>query len=99
MNEVVEPRVVEGRTGFVRTRYRLVRQPHEVLTLECLTYPDATETYWLDFQWHGLESTTYRLDSWRHREARVEFKYAVDADTGTGLAFVVHDRVIPPSPS
>ena len=90
-----EPRELEGRVIFERTRYVLKRSEHEELVLECLEYTDGSVRYWAEVvAWHGLTCDPYLLDSWRHRDTRVEFKYQVDPDAGTGLAFVIHkDRL------
>lgn len=93
--KTTEPRELDGRTVFVRTRYTLERAEQEKLVLDVLVYPDHPTTYWLEVvDWHGLVSTAYRLDSWRHRPDRVEFKYGIDPETGTGLSFTLHkDRL------
>ena len=90
VQETSEPRELDGVVVFTRTRYLIERAPAEVLALEVLVYPDTTATYWLEIlDWHGLTSTPYRLDSWRHREDRVELKFAIDPETGMGLSFTL----------
>jgi len=89
--------------AFVRTRYDIRGGDREHLVLEALTYPDGDERYWLQLvSWHGLRSYPFPLDSWKHRDAFVEFKFHVEPVTGLGLSFFVdlprHDRD-PPQPS
>ncbi len=92
---------VDEQLILTRTRYELVRGHRECLVLEGLDYPDRESTYWLEIpRWHGLSSFPYRLDSWRHRPGQVEFKYAIDPETGMGLSFFVKEEELSsPCPS
>ena len=80
----------EGLLLFVRTRYDLRCGEAEHLALECLEYADGVVRWYLAVEaWHGLTSTSFPLDSWKHRPDRIEFKYETSAATSLGLAFVV----------
>ena len=85
------PRELEGVVVFERTRYVLRRDDgRRRLAVEVLVYPNGTETYWLEvMDWYGLSFTPYQLDSWRHRDDRLEFKYGVDPETAMGLSFTI----------
>jgi hypothetical protein len=89
----VEDETVDEQLVLTRTRYELARHAHERLAMEALVYADGATTYWLEIlRWHGMSSFPYRLDSWRHRPGQVEFKYAIDPDTGMGLSFFVKEE-------
>jgi hypothetical protein len=82
---------------FERTRYSLVRGAKEQLALEVLAYPNGSTSYWIELiDWHGLLCTPYRLDSWKHRDDRVEFKFHVDAKTGMSLSFMLFRDALDP---
>ncbi len=75
---------------FRRVRYRLERGCAECVVIEALSYPDDSVAWWLAVeQWHGLVANSFPVDSWKHREDRVEFKYYAPAETGLGLAFTL----------
>ncbi len=75
--------------GFEVSRYELVRGDAEDLVLECLEYSDGSETYWLELRkLHTISSFSFQLDSWKHRESQVEFRY-YPRDDGVGLTFVL----------
>lgn len=77
-----------GRVARV-CRHVLSRDDLE-LALEWVVHPDAPERYFLEIVGCGpLSSPLYPLDSWKHREGRVEFKYGVDPVSGLGHTFVV----------
>jgi len=93
---------------FVRDRYEVRGGEREQLVFECLTYPDGDERYWLQLvAWHGLRTYPFPLDSWKFRDAFVEFKFHVEPVSGLGLSFIVDfprkaypgDGLSPPSPS
>ncbi|MDH3226265.1 MAG: hypothetical protein OEM67_04150 [Thermoleophilia bacterium] len=78
-----------GGPGYESSRYELTRGDAEHLVLECLEYPDASETYWLELRKvHTIRSFSFQLDSWKHGEAQVEFRYYPRAD-GVALTFVL----------
>lgn len=61
---------------YERAEYHLRRGDAEDLVLECLTYPDGVETYWLELRkLHTLRSYSFELDSWKYRDESVEFRY------------------------
>lgn len=96
-----ERRERDGTLRFTADRYRLYRGDDEVLELEALTYPDGVHTYHLAVErYHGCTSTSFPLDSWKHRPDRVEFKYYTHPETGLGLSLVIGlDPVTPASRS
>jgi len=80
----------EEADGILRTRFDLRGDARQHLVLEVLVYPDGEERYWLQLaQWHGLRTYPFPLDSWKHRDAFVEFKFHVEPITGLGLSFLV----------
>ena len=80
----------DGATVFHRTRHQLRRPPDEHLVLEAITYPSGTEAFYLEIVgFHGLRSTSFMLDSWKHFKDRVEFKYYAHPESGMGLSFVL----------
>jgi len=84
--------------GVRRTRYDVRAGSAEHLVMEVLQYPDGDERYWLQLVcWHGLRCHPFPLDSWKHRDAFVEFKFHVEPITGLGLSFFVD--LSPPCPS
>jgi hypothetical protein len=91
---------VESPSGvllFERSTWALTRG-EERLSLEALCYPDGREAWYLAIEkFYGLRCTSYPLDSWKHRDCWVEFKFKPDAETGLGLAFTL-DAVSSPSP-
>ncbi len=69
-------------------RFVLRRGAEEHLELETVSYPDGKETYYLAIpRLHSLSSFSFPLDSWKYRDAYVEFKYYAPAETGVGLSF------------
>ena len=78
-----------GQPAYTTVRHFLERPPDERLALSCVRYPNGTETYWLEIlQFHGLRTFDTELDSWRHREHGVEFKYYARED-GVGLSVIL----------
>jgi len=76
--------------AFHRVRYDIHGGDREHLVLECLTYPEGEERYWLQLVgWHGLRCHPFPLDSWKFRDAFVEFKFLVEPVTGMGLSFMM----------
>lgn len=72
------------------TVYRMRRGPEEILELEAVRYESGEESFHLQIEsFHGLTSTSYRLDSWKYFDHRIEFKYGVDPQTGRGLSLVL----------
>jgi hypothetical protein len=63
----------------------------ERLVLEVLTYvSDGEHAYFLEIaDFHGLRTFSFPLDSWKHRDNRIEFKFVADPRTAMGLAFTV----------
>ena len=96
-----DERRLEEELVFERTRYELARHDKEQFALECLAYPNGTESYWLEIiDWHGMLCTPYRLDSWKHKPDRVEFKFHIDPTTGMSLSFLLFKEMLSPlSPS
>ncbi|MEL6343084.1 MAG: hypothetical protein AAFV53_08105 [Myxococcota bacterium] len=83
-----------GKILFTRTRFDLRRGPDEHLGIEELCYPDGRQIWYLDIvRFHGLRSTSFPLDSWKYRDAYVEFKYYTHPDTGMGLSVVLERRM------
>ncbi len=95
---VVTTSVDQMAPSVLRSRYVLA--PEDVqFTLECVERSedeDYPESYYLEWNALGpVTSTSFELDSWKHRADRVEFKYQTDVTTGRGLALVLH---FPPAP-
>ena len=72
---------------YDRTRFELARGRDEDLVLECLVYPDGRETYWLEIRrLLTMRAFNFQLDSWKHREDQVEFRFYARPD-GVALTF------------
>ena len=70
--------------------YDLRRGKNEHIVLEVWAYADGDVRYYLAIlRFHGLSSTSFRLDSWKHHADRVEFKFYALAGTGMGLSLVL----------
>lgn len=70
-------------------RFRIRRAGTE-LVLETVQHPEVGETYYLEIvDHHGLRCYSFALDSWKHRDHQVEFKYQPQADGTGGLAFIL----------
>lgn len=79
----------EGEVVHTTVRHLLRRGSDEDFAFSCVRYPDGTESYWLEIRrFHGLRTFDTELDSWKHREDRVEFKYYPRED-GVGLCFIL----------
>lgn len=73
---------------FERIRYHCFKAPDTELVLECLTYGDRREAYYLELVRAGrMRSFSFPLDSWKFRADVIEFKYYVHPETGLGLTF------------
>lgn len=76
-----------GTTQYVRHRFDLTRGTDQAILLECLVYPDGTETYWLQLRrMLAMRSFPFQLDSWKYHQDRVEFRYYARPD-GVALTF------------
>ena len=85
-NETVET-VTNGAGAplYDRHAFELRRSTNEDLVLECLIYPDGTETYWLELRrMHRLKTFPFQIDSWKHHADRIEFRYYA-RDDGVAL--------------
>ena len=85
-NETVET-VTNGAGAplYDRHAFELRRSANEDLVLECLIYPDGTETYWLELRrMHRLKTFPFQIDSWKHHADRIEFRYYA-RDDGVAL--------------
>lgn len=83
-------------------QWTLTRGPEITLELQALRYPEGMERFYLRIvDYHGLESFSFELDSWKHWPDRVEFKYYPHSETGRGLSFKLwlHRPAPPSSPS
>ncbi len=81
----------DGQRIFVRDRYALTRNDNEHFILECITYPDGQEKYFIEVKrYHSIYTFSFPLDSWKHRPDRVEFKYYALPETGLGLSFILN---------
>jgi hypothetical protein len=79
----------DGVMVYRRHRYEMSRGAEEDLVLECLEYPDATQTYWLELRrMLRLTANPFELDSWKHRADQVEFRYYARSD-GVALTFIL----------
>jgi hypothetical protein len=79
-----------GCDGPVAQQFRLTRGAGVSLVMEALeTTHEEPQFYLSILQYHGLSSPSFPLDSWKHHQDRVEFKYLADPSTGRGLTFVV----------
>lgn len=80
---------VEEQTVYVGQRYTL-HADGEHIEMEALTYTDGSHAYYIKLvDFHGMESFSYPLDSWKWRDHLVEFKLVADPATATGLALRV----------
>lgn len=71
-------------------RYRLLRDDTSRITLEHIPYEDG-HRYFIEVHNHfGLAMTSFEMDSWKHREDRVEFKFYIHPQTGMGLSFILY---------
>ncbi len=78
-----------GAASYARHTYELVRGESEHLVLECLIYPDGSETYWLELRRMGtIHTFPFPLDSWKWRDDHVEFSFYGRHD-GSALSFVL----------
>ena len=87
-----EERTMADEPGALQRRevHELRRPDGAHLRLEGLAYEDGSERYYLTLlEFSGLSSPSYRVESWRHRDGRIEFKYYEEHRTGEGLSFVV----------
>lgn len=83
-------RRMDGETlRYEATRYELTA-PGRALILELLAYPDGEVRYFLEIaDYYGLSSYSFELDSWKHRDDYVEFRYYTNPETGGALTFKV----------
>lgn len=80
---------VDGEVKYTGTRFTLTAEERE-FQLEALTYGDDDHTYFLQIvNFHGMRTFSFPLDSWKHRDNRVEFKFVADKATAQGLAFIL----------
>jgi hypothetical protein len=86
--DVDEKRDAVGTCLFVRTRY-LLKRAMESIVMEALIHHTGKEAFYLEFGWHSASFLSFPLDSWKHRDDRVEFKFRPTDDTGEGLALTV----------
>lgn len=71
------------------TRYQLCRES-ETFVLETVEHPDEGELYFLEIvEFHGMQSASFRLDSWKHRAHQVELKYQPTLDGSGGLSLIL----------
>ncbi|MEM9068569.1 MAG: hypothetical protein AAGE52_08690 [Myxococcota bacterium] len=71
------------------TRYHLDR-PGERLILETVIHPEVGELYYLEIvNFHGLQSASFQLDSWKFRPDRVELKYQPTPEGTGGLSLIL----------
>ena len=74
----------------VLRRFDSTLKVEQELILESIKYRDQSERYYLEIKkYHGLRSFSFPLDSWRHFDDRIEFKYYVLTTSGLGLSFIV----------
>ena len=74
---------------FTATRYRL-SAPAQTLVLEVIIYPDDEVRYFLEISdYHGLSSYSFELDSWKHRDGYIEFRYYTHPETGGALTLKI----------
>jgi len=72
---------------FKGVYYRLGADQQK-LVLEVIHYPDQEVRYFLEIaEYYGLSSFSFELDSWKHREEHVEFRYYTNPETGGALTF------------
>ena len=80
-----------GESGPVGRLFRLKRGHQASFVLEALPTVDGRTQFYLAIEsYHGLQSPSFPLDSWKHHKDRFEFKYLADLSTGRGLSFVIH---------
>lgn len=73
--------------GWRGTRFRLSRGKRESFVLEAVHHDSGEVSYFLEIAcFHGLQSHSFPLDSWKHFSNRVEFKFYTMPDTGMGLS-------------
>jgi hypothetical protein len=79
----------DGLVVYRRNRFELSRGSDEQIVLECLEYPDARRTYWLELvRICRIKANVFELDSWKHRPEQVEFRFYARPD-GVALTFVL----------
>lgn len=81
--------------GTVVGHQFVLTKPSVELHLETVVHPEVESRYFLEItNYHGLWSHSFELDSWKHRDDRIEFKYQPRPDGTGGLAFtlVFEDR-------
>ena len=90
-HEVTHDEAARDGVMVYRSEVHELRRPDGAhLRLEAIAYADGRHRWYLEFtEFGGLACTSYRLDSWRHREDRVELKFYADPDTGEGLSLVL----------
>ena len=70
-------------------QFRLRREGEE-LVLEAVVHPTYGLRYFLEIvHFHGMSSFSFPLDSWKHRDERIEFKYYCLPNDGRGLSFIL----------
>ena len=87
--EVKDEAVDEEGSPLRSVRKYVIEGGRVSIELECLHYESRTPSYYLSVkEWYGLSFASYLLDSWKIWPDRVEFKFAIDAQRGTGLSIV-----------
>ena len=88
---LIEDKKRYGVSGPESRLFRLSRGADDSLVLEALPTVDGRTQFYLAIEsYHGLQSPSFPLDSWKHHKDRFEFKYLADPSTGRGLSFVIH---------
>ncbi len=68
----------------------VLRRDRQHLVLETVQHPDVGERYFAEIvHFHGLHANSFELDSWKHRDDRIELKFQARDDGSGGLAFVL----------
>jgi len=86
--ETDEKERIDGDVLRFKGVYYRLSTAQQKLVLEVLHYPDAGVRYFLEItEYYGLSSFSFELDSWKHREDYIEFRYYTNPETGGALTF------------
>ncbi len=86
--ETEEMERIDGDVSRFKGVYYRLGSAQQRLVLEVLHYPDTRVRYFLEIaEYYGLSSFSFELDSWKHHEEYIEFRYYTNPETGGALTF------------
>ncbi|MBX2867594.1 MAG: hypothetical protein KTR18_02910 [Acidiferrobacterales bacterium] len=86
--EVQEKERVDGDIVRFKGVYYHLGADQQKLVLEVLHYPSQEVRFFFEIvEFYGLSSFSFELDSWKHRDEYVEFRYYTNPETGGALTF------------